>query len=204
LVGHTVTLAGLDPDAHGDALWRAIGGADHAPLWDWLPEGPFLSRDTFIASLRDKARSSERVYFTIVSHHPNAAAGYLALMRIEPAHRVIEVGSVVYSPALQRTRGGTEAMYLVARHVFEDLGYRRFEWKCHAQNEASRRAAVRYGFTFEGIFRQHMIVKGRSRDTAWYAMLDVEWPSRKAAFEAWLVDANFDAAGRQRTRLGRE
>jgi len=122
-------------------------------------------------------------------------------MRIEPRHRVIEVGSIVYAPSLQRTRGATEAMYLMARYVFEELGYRRYEWKCNSLNAASRRAALRLGFTFEGIFRQHMIIKGRSRDTAWYSMLDSEWPRRKAAFERWLDVSNFNADGRQKTSL---
>ncbi len=122
-------------------------------------------------------------------------------MRIEPEHRVIEVGNILYTRALQRTRGATEAMYLLARHVFEELGYRRYEWKCDALNEASRRAALRLGFTFEGVFRQHMIVKGRNRDTAWFSMLDCEWPVRKAAFERWLDPSNFDADGRQRSKL---
>src|SRR5213078_2932483 len=117
------------------------------------------------------------------------------------AHRVIEVGGIVFSPDLRRKPGATEAMYLMTRHVFEDLGYRRYEWKCNALNAPSRRAAARYGFTFEGIFRQHMIVKGRSRDTAWYAMLDSEWPARKRAFEAWLAPDNFDGDGRQKTSL---
>ncbi len=118
-------------------------------------------------------------------------------MRIEPAHRVIEVGNILYTPALQRTRAATEAMYLLARHIFEDLGYRRYEWKCNALNQPSRRAALRLGFTFEGIFRQHYIVKGRNRDTAWYSMLDSEWPPNKAAFESWLDPSNFDSNGHQ-------
>jgi RimJ/RimL family protein N-acetyltransferase len=122
-------------------------------------------------------------------------------MRIEPAHRVIEVGSILFTPRLQRTVGATEAMYLMARHVFEDLGYRRYEWKCNALNAPSRRAALRLGFRFEGIFRQHMIIKGRNRDTAWFSMLDSEWAQRKAAFERWLDPANFDANGRQKVSL---
>jgi RimJ/RimL family protein N-acetyltransferase len=122
-------------------------------------------------------------------------------MRITPEHRVIEVGNIFYTPMLARSAGGTEAMYLMAKHVFEDLGYRRYEWKCNALNETSRQAALRLGFSFEGIFRQHMIQKGRSRDTAWYSMLDREWPSRKARFEKWLSPENFDAAGRQRLQL---
>jgi RimJ/RimL family protein N-acetyltransferase len=128
--------------------------------------------------------------------------GYASYLRIEPSHRVIEVGNILYTPRLQRTRGATEAMFLMARHAFEDLRYRRYEWKCNALNEPSRRAALRLGFRFEGIFRQHMLIKGRNRDTAWYAMLDGEWPERKAAFEQWLSPENFDAAGGQIRRLG--
>ena len=129
------------------------------------------------------------------------AAGWVSYMRIEPAHGVVEVGNILLSPGLQRTRAATEAMYLMACHVFDDLGYRRYEWKCNAENEPSRRAALRLGFTFEGIFRQHMVVKDRSRDTAWFSMLDHEWPARKRALESWLDPANFDAAGNQRHSL---
>jgi RimJ/RimL family protein N-acetyltransferase len=123
------------------------------------------------------------------------------LMEIRPAQRVIEVGNIFYGGDLQRTPLATEAQYLLARHVFETLGYRRYEWKCNALNAPSRRAALRFGFTFEGVFRQHMIVKGRSRDTAWYAMLDSEWPARKRVFERWLAPDNFDTAGRQKVSL---
>ena len=119
--------------------------------------------------------------------------GWASYLRIEPAQRCIEVGWILYTPALQRTVGATEAMYLMARHAFEDLGYRRYEWRCNALNAPSRRAALRLGFTFEGIFRQHMIVKGRNRDSAWFSMLDTEWPVRKTAFERWLDPTNFDA-----------
>jgi len=120
-----------------------------------------------------------------------------SFLRVEPGHGVIEVGHIWYSPALQRTRLATEAMYVMARHVFDDLGYRRYEWKCNALNEPSRRAAVRLGFTFEGVFRQHMVIKGENRDTAWYSMLEGEWPAAKAAFEAWLRPENFNGEGRQ-------
>ncbi|MGO9340431.1 MAG: GNAT family N-acetyltransferase [Terracidiphilus sp.] len=129
------------------------------------------------------------------------AAGYASFMRMEPVHGVIEVGNILLSPVLQRTTAATEAMYLMARHVFDDLGYRRYEWKCNAENQPSRRAALRLGFTFEGIFRQHMVVKDRNRDTAWFSMLDHEWPARKRAFESWLDPANFDEKGRQRQSL---
>jgi RimJ/RimL family protein N-acetyltransferase len=124
-------------------------------------------------------------------------------LRITPAHRVIEVGSILYTPGLQRTAGATEAMYLMARHAFEDLGNRRYEWKCDALNAPSRRAALRLGFQFEGIFRQHMIIKGRNRDTAWFAMLDRDWPRRRANFERWLDPSNFDAHGNQKESLSR-
>ena len=122
-------------------------------------------------------------------------------MQIRPDMRVIEVGHIVYSPALQRTPLGTEAQYLIARYAFETLGYRRYEWKCNALNAASCRAALRYGFVYEGTFRQHLIAKGRNRDNAWFSMLDGEWPARKAAFECWLAPENFDAAGKQRLSL---
>jgi RimJ/RimL family protein N-acetyltransferase len=143
------------------------------------------------------------LFFAILDNHTGVAVGFASYMRIEPVHKVIEVGSILYTPALQRTAGATEAMYLMAKHVFEDLGYRRYEWKCNALNTPSRTAALRLGFSFEGIFRQHMIVKGENRDTAWFSMLDSEWPARREAFENWLDPSNFDAEGRQKTPLVR-
>jgi RimJ/RimL family protein N-acetyltransferase len=128
-------------------------------------------------------------------------AGYASYMRMEPAQGVVEVGNILLTPGLQRTTAATEAMFLMASYVFDRLGYRRYEWKCNAKNEPSRRAALRLGFTFEGIFRQHMVIKGENRDTAWFSMLDHEWPARKRAFEAWLNPANFDEEGRQRQSL---
>ena len=201
LEGRTVVLMPLDPVAHGPALWEAAGARDQDHLWLYLFAGPFTDRAAFQEDLANKAASSDPLFFAILDRESSRALGYASLMRIEPVHRVIEVGSILYTPALQQTTGATEAMYLMARHVFEDLGYRRYEWKCNALNQASRRAALRLGFTFEGIFRQHMIVKGRSRDTAWFSMLDSEWPDRKAAFERWLAPANFDGDGRQRKPL---
>jgi RimJ/RimL family protein N-acetyltransferase len=138
-----------------------------------------------------------------VDNATNLPVGQASYLRIEPAHRSIEVGHIMFTPALQRSCGATEVMYLMARHVFRDLGYRRYEWKCNALNEPSRRAALRLGFTFEGVFRQHMIVKGHNRDTAWFSMLDSEWPQRQANFEQWLAPSNFDAAGRQKLSLSR-
>jgi RimJ/RimL family protein N-acetyltransferase len=198
-----VTLEPLDRAAHGDALWEAIRAPENDELWRYLFDGPFRDRAAFDASLDRKSSGGDPLFFAIVDRASGRAVGYASYMRIEPAHRVIEVGSILYTPALQRTAGATEAMYLMARHVFDDLGYRRYEWKCNSANAASRRAALRLGFIFEGIFRQHMIVKGMSRDTAWFSMLDREWPARKAAFERWLDPANFDAEGRQIAPLER-
>jgi RimJ/RimL family protein N-acetyltransferase len=147
------------------------------------------------------AASADPLFYAIVDRASGLAVGRAALMRIEPAHRVIEVGSILFTPGLQRTRGATEAMYLMARYVFDDLGYRRYEWKCNALNQPSRAAALRLGFTYEGLFRQHMIIKGRNRDTAWYSMIDTEWRARRGRIETWLAPENFDANGRQRTAL---
>src|SRR5262245_38107388 len=162
LSGRSVDVTPLDPAAHGDSLFAATSGPENDPLWTYLFDGPFRDRAAFDRSLARKAASEDPLFFAIVDRGSRRAVGLAALMRIEPAHRVVEVGSILYTRALQRTRGGTEAMYLLARYVFEDLRYRRYEWKCNALNAASRAAAVRLGFTFEGVFRQHMIVKGRS------------------------------------------
>jgi len=166
-----------------------------------MHDGPFFEREVFDENMRSKEVSEDPLFYAIVDRRSAFAAGRAALMRIDPRNRVIEVGNIMYSPALQRTRGATEAMYLLARYIFEDLGYRRYEWKCNALNEPSRRAALRLGFSFEGIFRQHMIVKGRNRDTAWFSMLDSEWPARKREFERWLDESNFDSASVQKTPL---
>jgi RimJ/RimL family protein N-acetyltransferase len=199
--GAFVIIEPLNPAIHGDALWVGAGGVENQALWKYMHSGAFPDRAALDLYLQDKAASDDPLYFAIVDSSTGKAAGHASYMRIDPGQRVIEVGAILYAKALQRTRAATEAMYLMARYVFEDLGYRRYEWKCNVLNEPSMRAARRLGFTFEGVFRQHMIVKGRSRDTAWYAMLDREWPSRKKEFERWLASDNFDDAGRQRTRL---
>ncbi len=201
LEGRCVSIVPLDPIAHAEALYDTTRGKENEKLWRYLFEGPFATRAAFESHLQQKASSEDPLAFAIVEKSSGDAVGYASYMRIEPAHRVIEVGSILFTPRLQRTIGATEAMYLMARHVFEDLGYRRYEWKCNALNAPSRSAAVRLGFTFEGIFRQHMIIKGRNRDTAWFSMLDSEWPKRKKAFERWLDLSNFDANGRQRISL---
>ncbi len=201
LAGRCVLLEPLDATVHGSALWEAAGGAEHDDLWAYLSDGPYADCASFQASLARKAASNDPLYFAITDSRSGIALGYASYLRVEPAHRCLEVGSILYGPALQRTAGATEAMFLMARHVFEDLRYRRYEWKCNALHVRSRQAALRLGFTFEGIFRQHMIIKGRNRDTAWFSMLDSEWPARKAALERWLDPDNFDAEGRQKSRL---
>jgi RimJ/RimL family protein N-acetyltransferase len=170
-------------------------------LWTFLSDGPFHERESFDRALHRKATTPDRLYFAVVSTASDRGVGHAVLMRIDVTHGVIEVGDVFYTRGLQRTRGGTEAMYLLAQHVFEELGYRRYEWKYNVLNLPSREAALRLGFTFEGVFRQHMIVKGQNRDTAWHSMLDSEWPARKIGFQDWLAAENFDVAGAQRRRL---
>ena len=197
----TVTLQGrfgrlenLDP-AHAASLWQAVQG--HDQLWTYMPSyGPFADAATFNAWVASRAILNDPRSYAILDN-AGRALGIVALMAIREKDRVVEVGHVLYAPALQRTPLATEAQYLLARYVFETLGYRRYEWKCDALNAPSRRAALRFGFTFEGIFRQHMIAKGHSRDTAWLSILDSEWPARKASFERWLAPENFDAEGNQ-------
>ena len=199
LRGRTVTLEPLNPAAHTPALWQAVQG--HNELWDYLADGPYASEGELHHALAQKQAGAAAVFLAIVPAATGLAAGYASYMRIDAPNGVVEVGNILMAPALQRTTAATEAMYLMARHVFDDLGYRRYEWKCNARNEPSRRAALRYGFTFEGIFRQHMIIKGENRDTAWFSMMDHEWRERKQAFEAWLAPVNFDEAGLQRRPL---
>jgi RimJ/RimL family protein N-acetyltransferase len=203
LHGSYAILEPLDNAKHGEALWKGTGGDQNQALWEYMWDGPFPDRAAFDAHLEAKAASTDPLYYAILDPVSNLATGHAALLRIEPKHRVIEVGSLMFAVGLQKSRAATEAMYLLARYVFDELGYRRYEWKCNALNIPSRRAALRLGFTFEGVFRQHMIVKGRNRDTAWFSMLDSEWPSRKSEFERWLDPSNFDGDGRQKTALCR-
>jgi RimJ/RimL family protein N-acetyltransferase len=197
MTGRYVDVVPLVAARHADALWEAVKGEANEELWRWMPYGPFPTRENFDVHMAKLEASEDPLVFAIIDKATGRAVGNATLMRIDEPNRVIEVGGIVFSPLLQRTRGATEAMYLMAKYVFEDLGYRRYEWKCNALNAPSRAAALRLGFTYEGLFRQHMIVKGQNRDTTWFSMLDSEWPARKAAFERWLDPANFDAAGRQ-------
>jgi len=194
LVGRSGRVEKLET-GHAASLWNAVQGYDK--IWTYMSQyGPFASADEFSDWVRQRAAIADPYSYAIVDSD-DRCLGIATLMEIKPAMRVIEVGHIVYSPALQRTPLATEAQYLLARYAFETLGYRRYEWKCDALNAASRRAALRFGFTFEGILRQHMIAKGRNRDTAYFSMLDGEWPARKAAFERWLAPDNFTADGRQ-------
>ena len=197
--GELVRLEPLDAQRHADDLFEASAGADET--WRYLPYGPFASKEQFVAWLRERAALDDPLAYAIIDKRVNAARGIETLMSIEPDHGSIEIGHIWLSPPLQRTRQATEAIFLASRYAFNVLGNRRYEWKCDAANAPSRRAAERFGFTFEGVFRQHRVVKGRNRDTAWYSITDAEWPSRRAAFEAWLAPENFDESGKQRRSL---
>jgi len=198
LQGHYGTIEKLDAARHGPSLWDALRG--HDAVWTYMSYGPFADSGAFAAWLAEREQLKDPCYYAILDK-TGRAVGVFTLLEIRPAMRNVEVGHVVYSPALQRKPLATEAQYLLAKYVFETLGYRRYEWKCNVLNESSYNAALRLGFSYEGLFRQHMIVKGRSRDTAWFAMLDGKWPTRKAAFERWLAPDNFDSNGLQRTKL---
>jgi len=198
LQGRYGRLEKLAP-AHAPDLWRVFAG--HEAVWTYIStDGPFVDEAEFSCFIAMRAAAADPYAYAIIEPS-GRAVGYFTLMEIRPEMRVIEVGHVLYSPVLQRTPLGTEAQYLLARYAFETLGYRRYEWKCNALNAASRRAALRYGFSYEGMFRQHLIAKGRNRDNAWFSMLDSEWPARKASFERWLAPENFTADGQQRESL---
>lgn len=202
LAGRFVRLEPLDPGQHDDDLWLALQGPGCDPaLWDYLPYGPFASREPFDAWLASNAVSADPLFFSVIDLTNQRAVGLLSYLRITPKDGCIEIGHIAFGQAMQRTPGSTETVWLLARHAFDDLGYRRLEWKCNALNTRSLRAAERLGFVHEGLFRQHMLVKGQNRDTAWFAIIDSEWPARREAFERWLAADNFDADGRQKQRL---
>ncbi|HEY2244795.1 MAG TPA: GNAT family protein [Xanthobacteraceae bacterium] len=184
---------------HWSDLWTVFAGHDH--VWTYIStDGPFAGASEFAQFIAMRAAADDPYAYAIIDAQ-DRAVGLVTFLRINPQNRVIEVGHVLYSPTLQRTPLGTETQYLLAHYVFETLGYRRYEWKCDALNAASRRAALRYGFVYEGTFRQHVIAKGRNRDVAWFSMLDSEWPLRKRNFEHWLNPENFDAQGVQKVSL---
>ncbi len=201
--GRYVRVEPLDSTTHCDELFAAASGdAARDRIWTYLPYGPFATQEEFAAYLERQAASEDPLFFAIRPHASGRAEGVASLMRIDPANQSIEIGHIWLSPSLQRTPAATEALYLLIAHALDDLGYRRMEWKCDAANAPSRGAACRLGFTHEGVFYQHMIVKGRNRDTAWFSILDSEWPEIKANFAQWLDPANFDEDGRQRVSLG--
>jgi len=202
MTGPTVRLEPIDPARHAVSLFAVSHGPDADPeLWDYLPYGPFADEAQMTAWIATCAASPDPLWFAVIDRSTGRALGMVSFMRMVPVHGVIEIGHIWFGAGLQRTSQATEAIYVLGRTAFDELGYRRLEWKCNALNARSRRAAERLGFTYEGIFRQHLVVKGRNRDTAWFSMLDGEWPVAKAAFERWLDPENFDAAGRQRQSL---
>jgi len=196
-----VRLEPLDAVRHGDGLYAVSSVADADQRFRWLGDYPPESRKAFQPWLDKAAAGDDPLFFVVIDRATGKIGGRQAFLRIDAANGVAEIGNIYWGPPVARTRLATEAFYLFARHIFDELGYRRFEWKCNAANAGSKRAAERFGFRFEGIFRQHMVVKGENRDTAWYAMLDGDWPVAGKALEQWLEPGNFDAGGRQKERL---
>ena len=197
-------LVKLEPFAvarHADDLFDAYGEDRAGVIWRYRDVGPFSDRAVFADYAGDRMTSRDPLFFAIFDRASDWALGVAAYMNITLEHGNIEVGNITFAPRLQRTRLATEAMYLMARCAFDELGYRRYEWKCDDANAPSKRAALRLGFMFEGVFRHHMVIKGRNRDTAWFSMTEREWPARRNAMEAWLDDGNFDEAGVQKTPL---
>ncbi len=197
LDGRFVCIEPLDEERHARSLFTATVGEGTESFWEYLWEGPYTDLNGCKQWVRERQNDPQTLFFAVVDKQTGEARGRLALMRIEPAHGVAEVGHVQFGLGLRKTPGATESLRLLARYVFEDKGYRRFEWKCDARNIPSRQAALRFGFSFEGIFRQHMVYKSRNRDTAWFSIIDSEWPERRAAFDRWLAPENFDVKGRQ-------
>lgn len=192
--GEYCWLARLNPPVHGDSLFAASQVVEN---YRWLFDSPPADRAAFDAWAIPASQGIDPMFYAVIDKATGRAEGRQAFLRIVPEHGVIEIGSILWGPRMAKTRLATEALYLFAKHAFDTLGYRRFEWKCDSQNAPSRRAAERFGFTFEGIFKQHMVIKHRNRDTAWFAITDGEWPALKARFERWLQASNFDAGGRQ-------
>jgi RimJ/RimL family protein N-acetyltransferase len=199
LKGRYAELAPLSAETHAALLYQAYAG--HGAVWDYMPYGPFSSASQYHRWVRDHAGKPDPFFYAVRNLETGHWEGVASYLRVAPSAGSIEVGHISFSPALQQTRASTEAMYLMMQWAF-DAGYRRYEWKCNALNEPSRRAAQRLGFSYEGVFRQAAVVKGRNRDTAWFAAIDSEWPSLRAAFDAWLAPSNFDSNGRQIERLG--
>lgn len=194
-------LAPLDAQTHAQDLYDAFGKGQDRRNWTYLPYGPFDNFDLFNAWLKNVSTGKDPQFYAIQDKQSGVALGMASYCRMQPSMGVIEVGHIHYSPLLQKTPMATEAMYLMMKQVFDDLGYRRYEWKCDALNAPSRKAALRLGFSFEGIFRQALIYKGRNRDSAWFSVIDKEWPALKSAFQQWLCRENFNTQGRQKQDL---
>lgn len=195
LEGRYARLERIDAARHAADIWQAVAG--HDAIWTYLGYGPFADEAALAAFLQTRQPANDPALYAFVNKDTGKAVGWGAYLRITPLDGVIEIGHLLFSPSLQRTRLATEGIRLLLGQAFDTLGYRRVEWKCNALNAASRRAAQRYGFTYEGTFRQHMVLKGRNRDTAWFSILDGDWPAIRARFDAWLDPANFDAQGQQ-------
>ncbi|KAL5341403.1 acyl-CoA N-acyltransferase [Aspergillus crustosus] len=216
LTGRTIKLVPLTVE-HAEQLFPLVNNdhPDQTALWDYIPDGPFDNLSALQKDFERREKLTDPFFFAIIDTRPPPPAhnnettasapgkilGYIALMNISPEHRRLEIGHVMFTRPLQRSIAGTETIYLLLKHSIEDLGYRRIEWKCNSLNAGSKRAAARVGFTYEGTFRQHFVVKGRNRDTAWFSVLGEEWLPIKAGFEGWLDEGNFDEEGRQRRRL---
>jgi RimJ/RimL family protein N-acetyltransferase len=202
LTGRFCRVEPLDAALHVADLHAANSLDTEGRNWTYLPYGPYADLESYRAWVVTVTQQDDPLFYAIVDLATGKAVGVATLMRIDPAMGVIETGHLNYSPRLQRHPAATEAMFLMMRYVFDELGYRRYEWKCHALNEPSSAAAVRLGFIYEGCFRQAVVTKGRNRDSLWYSIIDREWPALKAAYLAWLAPANFDEQGKQRTSLG--
>ena len=202
LPGRWMRLDALNVAYHGQSLYRSFAGKDpeHA-MWTWMPYGPFADEPNFLAWAKDRQAARDPWFYSFVNRATGDSLGMGAFMRVDVGNGSIEIGNIWMAPALQQTREATEVIYLMIRHAFDDLGMRRLEWKCDALNAPSRKAAERFGFKFEGIFRQHYIIKGRNRDTAWFSIVHKEWPAIRQGFENWLAADNFDADGRQKVKL---
>jgi RimJ/RimL family protein N-acetyltransferase len=202
LTGAFCSLEPLSVDRHAQALWESFQGRSTDPhLWDYLAYGPFANPEEFDVWLARQAVSKDPHRYAVIHADTGRAVGTLSLMNIALAHGSVEIGHVIYGATMQRTPIATEAVYLLAREAFETLGNRRLEWKCDSGNVRSKRAAQRLGFSYEGTFRQHMVIKDRNRDTAWFSIIDKEWPRIRAGFECWLSEANFDQQGMQKRTL---
>jgi RimJ/RimL family protein N-acetyltransferase len=201
LAGRYARLEPLSDAAHGDALYAASSVPDAGQRFRWLFDVPPVDRAEMRAWIERGQASDDPLFFAVIDQASGRAEGRQTFMRITPEHGVIEIGNIYWGPAIARSRVATEAQFLFASHVFDTLGYRRYEWKCNADNAPSRAAALRFGFQFEGIFRQHMVTKGANRDTAWFSIIDSEWPRLREGYQRWLDPTNFDAQGLQRRTL---